>query len=153
MNQNILETVVGIMVLFIAIGCVVVAYQSGSVNKTPKGYTLAASFTNADGIHVGSKVRISGVDVGQVTDIHFDPSTYKAKVGFSVQHEVELPTDSSVAIISSGLIGEKYLAVTPGADTDTLHPGNSMQFTQASINLEELLGKFMFGSTSNKSSK
>lgn len=153
MNQNILETVVGIMVLFIAIGCVVLAYQSGSIHRTQEGYNLAASFTNADGIHVGSKVRISGVDVGQVVDIHFDPASYKAKVDFSVQHDVKLPTDSSVSIISSGLIGEKYLAVTPGADDEDLHPGNSMQFTQASINLEELLGKFMFGSSSAKAGK
>lgn len=153
MNQNIIETVVGIVVMIIAIGCVVIAYQSGTIHHEKAGYKLMANFTNADGLHVGSKVRIGGVDVGLVDVVGFDPSSYKAKITFSVQDDVKLPTDSSASIISSGLLGEKYLSITPGADSDDLKPNSSIQFTQASINLEELLGKFMFGSANNKVTK
>lgn len=149
MNKNVIETVVGFMVLLIAIGCVILAYQSGSVKRSHDGYQLAAIFNNIDGIHIGSKVRVAGINIGEVSEVNIDPSTYKAKVAFFIDSNFKLPSDSSVSVVSSGLIGEKYLAVTPGSDTEFLRAGSSIEFTQSSINLEDLLGKFMFGLTNS----
>lgn len=149
MNQNIIETVVGFMVLLIAIGCVILAYQSGSVKRAHDGYQLAATFNNVDGIHIGSRVKIAGINIGEVSEVNIDPSTYKAKVAFFIDSNSKLPSDSSVSVVSSGLIGEKYLAVTPGSDAEFLRAGSSIEFTQSSINLEDLLGKFMFGLTNS----
>lgn len=149
MNQNVLETIVGMVVLLIAIGCIVVAYESGTIHQDKPGYNIHASFTNIDGVKVGSKVKLSGVDIGQITKISFDPKTYRANVEFTVENGLSLPLDSSAAIVSNGLLGDKYLSITPGADNEMIAPGGTMQFTQSSINLEELLGKFMFSATNN----
>lgn len=144
MSRNIVETILGALVLVVAIGFLVWAYgrtDRGGVD----GYTLTAEFDRVDGLEVGGDVRISGIRVGQVLAQRLDPETYRAEVTFSVREGIEIPADSSAAIVSSGLLGGKYLSLVPGGDERILGEGGEITLTQSSINLEDLIGRYIFG--------
>lgn len=143
MNRNILETVLGAVVLVVAIGFLYYAYQNNS--STDGGsYSLLAQFDRIDGLDNGADVRIGGIKVGSVTEQTLDPATYRAKVAFTVQDGVELPLDSSAAIMSDGLLGGKYLSLEPGGDIDMLEQGDEITLTQSSIRLEDLIGQLIY---------
>jgi phospholipid/cholesterol/gamma-HCH transport system substrate-binding protein len=93
---------------------------------------------------MGADVRVSGIKVGKVLEQSLDPETYRAEVRFSVMSDVELPTDSSAAVVSSGLLGGKYLALVPGGDDQLLQEGGEITLTQSSVNIEDLIGKYIF---------
>jgi phospholipid/cholesterol/gamma-HCH transport system substrate-binding protein len=150
--NNYFEIIVGTFVLLCAVFFFVTSFKSAKVGSS-NGYYLIAKFDNVDGIANGSDVKISGVKIGTVIDQFLDPRDFRATLKFNVSEDVKLPLDSSAKIASEGLLGSKYLAVTPGGDTENLKNGEEIQFTQSSINLEDLLGKFIFGSNSDKNSK
>lgn len=143
MKKNVLETLMGAVVLLVAVAFLIFAYE-GSQLKVEEGYSVTGKFTNATGIALGSDVRIGGIKVGVVSALDLDPDTYEAIVKMQVRQSTRLPKDSSASIASSGLLGEKFVALTPGSDEKMLGEGGRIQFTQSSISLEELIGKFMF---------
>lgn len=143
MSRNIVETILGAVVLAVAIGFLVWAYDRSSAGD-PGGYTLNAKFDRVDGLEVGGDVRISGIKVGQVLAQQLDPVTYRAQVTFSVREGIEVPSDSSAAIVSSGLLGGKYLALVPGGDEQLLADGGEITLTQSSVNFEDLIGRYIF---------
>jgi phospholipid/cholesterol/gamma-HCH transport system substrate-binding protein len=143
MQKNILETLMGAVVLIVAGAFLLFAYE-GSQMKVEAGYLVSGTFGNASGISLGTDVRIGGIKVGVVSGLDLDPNTYEAVVTMQVRHQTKLPKDSSAAIVSNGLLGEKFIQITPGADDKMLAPGGKLQFTQSAISLEELIGKFMF---------
>lgn len=143
MARNVVETVLGGAVLVVAIGFFGWAYGRSNVGD-PGGYALVAKFDRIDGLPMGADVRISGIKVGSVLAQTLDPQTYRAEVRFSVASNVELPSDSSAAIVSSGLLGSKYLALMPGGDDQILKDGGEITLTQSSINIEDLIGKYIF---------
>ena len=143
MARSIVETVLGALVLLVACGFIFWAYGRSNVGSA-SGYELVAEFDKADGIDVGGDVRVSGVKVGQITAKTLDPKTFRADVKFTMQNDVKLPTDSSASIASSGLIGGKYLSVTPGGDDRNLEPGGAITLTQSSISIEDLIGRYIF---------
>ncbi len=149
-RRNFVETVMGGVVLIVAAGFVIFAYKSGKV-QTIEGYTLLAKFDRADGLVIGSDVRVSGLKVGTVIDQKVDPKTYQAVIKLSVADEVKLPKDSAAEIISDGLLGGKYIALVPGGDEQTFSNNDEIQYTQSSVSIEQLIGKFMFsGDDKNK---
>jgi phospholipid/cholesterol/gamma-HCH transport system substrate-binding protein len=103
-----------------------------------------------DGLSAGTDVRIAGVTVGSIRSITLDPKTFLANVVFSVQNDIKLTDDSSATVSTDGLLGGKYLALATGGDDKILKPGDAITITQGSINLESLLGKYIFGSTGSK---
>ena len=143
MKRNIVESVLGAIVLAVALGFFVWAYARADVGD-PGGYTLVAKFDRIDGIDPGGPVRISGIRVGQILSMELDPTTYRAAVRFSVGREIEIPADSSAQILSSSLLGGKYLAIIPGGDDVMLSEGGEIPFTQSSVNFEDLIGQFIF---------
>jgi phospholipid/cholesterol/gamma-HCH transport system substrate-binding protein len=145
MRQNIVETILGAVVLIVAIGFLAWAYSRSNLTSTG-GYTLNAAFDRADGLDVGSDVRISGIKVGTVLSQRLDPKTFRADVSFSVQDSIELPRDTSAAIVSASLLGGKYLTLTPGGDDEILKDGQTITITQSAINLEDLIGQYIFSS-------
>lgn len=145
MRRNLVETILGAVVLLVAIGFLAWAYTRSNV-ASGGGYTLNAAFDRIDGLDVGADVRISGIKVGSVTAQHLDPKTFRADVSFSVADGIDLPRDSSAAIVSASLLGGKYLAVTPGGEEENLKDGQAITITQSSINLEDLIGQYIFGS-------
>lgn len=150
MARSVVETILGAVVLIAAIGFLGWAYARSDVSTTG-GYELIARFDRVDGLDSGSDVRISGIKVGKVTAMRLDPTTFRAEVRFSVATGIEVPTDSSASVASASLLGGKYLSIVPGGDTEILKPGGEITLTQSSVNLEELLGKFIFSSSGSGS--
>jgi phospholipid/cholesterol/gamma-HCH transport system substrate-binding protein len=148
MTRNLIETLLGAIVLVVAIGFLTFAYRSSQVGDT-SGYELVAKFNRVDGLERGADVRISGIKVGTVIDQKLDPETYRAEVRFTLHDGVKLPTDSSAAVVSNGLLGSKYLSLIPGGDTEMLKAGDEVTLTQSSINLEDLVGHMIFSQGSS----
>jgi phospholipid/cholesterol/gamma-HCH transport system substrate-binding protein len=143
MQKNIIETLMGAVVLVVAVAFLAFAYK-GSDLQVEDGYLVNANFSNASGISLGSDVRIGGIKVGVISALDLDPKTYEAIVSMQVRSSAQMPKDTSAAIVGNGLLGEKYVQLTPGNDDKMIKAGGKIQFTQSSINLEELIGKFMF---------
>jgi phospholipid/cholesterol/gamma-HCH transport system substrate-binding protein len=143
MRHNLVETILGGVILVVAAGFLLWAYSRSNAGD-PGGYTLIAKFDRADGLEVGSDVRISGIKIGRVLGTSLDPRSYRAEVRFSVRSDVELPRDSSAAIVSTSLLGGKYLSLLPGGDDALLSTGEEITLTQSSMNLEDLIGQYIF---------
>jgi phospholipid/cholesterol/gamma-HCH transport system substrate-binding protein len=143
MKHNVIETVMGFFVLAIAGFFLAFAYTSSQVDTTD-GYKLTAKFARIDGLQVGSDIRLSGVAIGKVSNIKIDPETYQAVLTMDIEHRIKLPKDSSAEILSSGLLGSKYIALVPGGDEAFLAAGDEVSFTQASISLEAMIGQVIF---------
>ena len=142
----------GAVVIFVAAFFVVTAYQSSGIKKD-YGYTIKADFDKIDGINRGSDVKIGGIKIGTVIDQNLNPETYRAELLIGVKSNIKLPTDSSAQISSEGLLGGKYVNLTPGSDDKMIKDGGKITFTQSSVNLEEMIGKFAFGSADKKEEK
>jgi phospholipid/cholesterol/gamma-HCH transport system substrate-binding protein len=137
------EILTGLAVIIIA--AVFLVYALGRAQALGTGgYQLKAQFSSIGGLAVGSDVKLGGVVVGHVTDEHLDPVTYAAVVGMSLDNDIKVPSDTSAAISSDGLLGGDYVALSPGGSTTMLAPGQSFAVTQSAINIEDLLGKFIF---------
>lgn len=147
MKKTNLELLVGIFVL---LGMAAVAYLtiklgSGSLLGGDT-YLVEARFANAGGLHAGGSVLLAGVTVGRVEAVRMDPQDYSAIATLRVASEVRLPTDSMASIKTSGLIGDKYVCLSPGADETTMAPGTRITMTESAVDLESLISKMAFGS-------
>ncbi len=143
MDRTAVETVMGALVLAVAIGFAVFAFRTSNI-QTDGSYPLSARFDNVDGIGIGSDVRVGGIKVGVVSDLTLDQETYEAVMSLRVREGVAIPADSTAAIVSESLLGSRYVDVTPGGDTVVLSAGDIIRFTQSAVNLESLIGRFMF---------
>jgi phospholipid/cholesterol/gamma-HCH transport system substrate-binding protein len=152
-SRNVIETILGAVVLAVALGFGAWAYGRSNMGDGAGGYELVAKFDRVDGLDVGSDVRMSGIKVGRVLAQTLDPQSYRAEVRFSVRDGIEMPADSSAQIASSGLLGGKFLSLTPGGDEKMLASGGEITLTQSSVNLEDLIGKFIYGSASSQGSQ
>lgn len=152
MKTNILEVVMGAVVLLVFTFVVIFAYSTSQWQPS-EGYEVIARFDRIDGLMRGSDVRLSGVKVGTIKDIHLDPATYLAVVHVTIAPEVKLPTDSAAEVVSDGLLGGKYLALVPGGEDENINPGGEIMHTQAAVSLESLIGKFIFNAEEKKESK
>jgi phospholipid/cholesterol/gamma-HCH transport system substrate-binding protein len=149
MKGNVIETVMGAVVLVVAALFLFFAYSTSQLRSVP-GYQLNADFEHIDGIRDGSDVRVSGIKVGSVLATTLDPKTFLANVQMSVQPSVKLPDDTVAEIVSSGLLGDKYLSLVPGGSDKDLPPGGRIKFTQSSVSLEHLIGQMMFSPPASK---
>jgi phospholipid/cholesterol/gamma-HCH transport system substrate-binding protein len=145
-RHNPAELAVGAAVLLVAAGFLAFALTNTGRLKGGGGTTLHADFDHVDGISTGSDVRIAGVKVGSVVGLALDPKTYLAAVTFTVQSDIPLTTDSSATVATDGLLGSKYIAVATGGADEKLRDGGTITITQGSVNLEALLGKYIFPS-------
>lgn len=142
-RRNAAEVATGAVVLLVAAGFL--AYAVAHSGAAPSGgYELHAEFGSIAGLSVGADVRIAGVKVGSVTAETINPKTYLADVAFTVSRAIHLPVDTSASIASQGLLGGNYLSLSPGGETAMLAPGGRITATQSSVDLETLLGKFIF---------
>ena len=144
MSRSLVETLLGAVVLAVAIGFIVFAYTRSGV-ATVSGYEVSAAFNRVDGIANGSDVRIGGIKVGTVVDRELEPETFRAVLRMSIDESVQLPTDSTAAVVSDGLLGGKFIDLQPGAEEALIEDGGRISYTQSSLLLEKLIGKFAFG--------
>jgi len=144
MHRNVIETIMGGVVLIIAVVFLVFAYSSSS-SGTVNGYTVTAKFNNISGINRGSDVRLSGIKVGSVVDTTLNADDYTALVTLSITDSVKLPTDTVARVWSDGLLSANYLDLLPGADEKMLKDGERITVTQDPVNLLGLVTKVVSG--------
>lgn len=152
MKANKLEFLVGLFVLLglAAVAWLTVKVGAGSLLGGPT-YVIEGRFTNAGGLNAGSSVVVAGVTVGRVEAIRMEPTDYSAIVTMRVMEGLKLPTDTMASIKTTGLIGDKFVALAPGADETYLGAGEQITMTESSVDIESLIGKMAFGSVSNGS--
>ena len=138
-----IETVMGGVVLVVAALFLFFAYSTSQV-RAVQGYEVSAQFDSVSGIHDGSDVRIGGVKVGTIVSETLDPNTFLANVRISIENAYKLPDDTVAKIVSSGLLGDKFLALVPGGSEQMIAPGGRIKFTQAPVSLENLIGQMIF---------
>jgi phospholipid/cholesterol/gamma-HCH transport system substrate-binding protein len=145
MGKNLVETLMGALVLVVAGMFVVFAYSTADLRPV-RGYQVTAKFQSIDGVRIGTDVKLAGIKVGSVLAQNLDPDTYEAVLTLTIDSHVKLPRDTSAQITSEGLLGGTYLALSPGSDDRMLAAGGTIQFTQSPVNLVQLLGRFIFNS-------
>lgn len=148
MRQRTLEILVGLfMIAGVASLAVLAIKVSGlSIQAPEQTYKLYADFNDIGGLQVRGKVSLAGVTIGRVGAITLDHKTYQAKVELDIFRSVDnIPTDSIAVIRTAGLLGEKYVDVSVGADAKNMKAGDYFYSTQSALNLEKLIGNFAAG--------
>ena len=141
------EILVGI---FILIGIITITFLAlrmgdfGLLNNTQ--YIIKAEFTSASGLKKGAHVEMAGVSVGKVKNIIFNTETYLAEVYIAIENDIKIPEDSTASIRTAGIIGDKFLKISPGGSETIIEKNMSIVETEPSINLEELISKYIFES-------
>lgn len=151
MRMRTMEIGVGFLMLAGFLALIALALNVSGLNLAAEtgGYKVYARFDNIGGLTPRAKVAMSGVQIGQVTAIRLDPQLLMAEVEMEIQPNVDyLSTDSSAQILTSGLLGEQYIGITPGADDEVLRDGDRIRDTQSALVLEDLIGKFLFNKVS-----
>ena len=146
MQRNLIETIMGAVVIVVAAIFLVFAYTTADV-RAVEGYDVSAKFDRIDGIKRSSDVRMAGIKIGTVMDSTLDPETYLAVVELSINPTVKLPLDTSASITSDGLLGDKYMSLSPGGDEAMIKPGGEIETTQGAIDLFSLVGQMIFSQT------
>jgi len=143
MNKYALEVSVGI---FVIAGVIALGYLSVKLGRQEilgGGYVIEARFNNIGGLKTGSPVEIAGVEVGRVEGIRLDD--YRALVTMRMDETVDIQEDAIVSVRTKGLIGEKFLQITPGGSEKLVKPGGKMRETESAIDFEKLVSSYIFG--------
>lgn len=146
MKTRTLELAVGGFLIagFLAFAFLAIKVSGLTFSAPSDSYVIKAKFENVSGLTVRAKVTLGGVLIGRVTGITLDPESYSAIVDMAIDGDVQsLSTDTSAAILTSGLLGEKYIGLNPGADDTFLKAGDLIRDTQSALVLENLIGKFL----------
>lgn len=153
MTSKKIETLVGLFVLAGILAFLFLSLKAANLGSfsTQAGYALTARFDNIGGLKVRAPVRSAGVVVGRVKAIKFDTKTYQGVVQLDIDKDVQFPKDSSAKILTSGLLGDQYIGLEPGADEANLVAGDTIELTQSAIVLESLISQFLFSSKSSSS--
>lgn len=134
------EVALGAVVLAVGVGFAAFAVQGAGMRLSePAGYPLSASFRSAEGVRVGTEVRLAGVRVGNVTRMDLDPESFRAEVGLRIDQRLTLPADSTLAVASEGLLGGVFLDIIPGGMPFDLEPGGAFQDTQSAVGLVQMM--------------
>jgi len=147
MGRNVVESVMGAVVLLVAGLFVYFAWNTAQIRAVP-GYEVSAAFYKIGGLADGSDVRIAGIKVGSVTSHRLDPETFDAVVSMSIAHDVKLPEDTVATITSEGLLGGKYVRLEPGMAKTVIQPGGDIVETRSFRSLEDQVGEIIFLATS-----
>lgn len=147
MNTRTLEIAVG---LFVAAGLAALFMLAMKVSNLAtyggeEGYLVSASFDNIGGLKVRSPVSASGVRVGQVVGISYDAEGYEARVSMSIEPQYDkFPIDTAASVLTSGLLGEQFIGLQPGAEEEYLQAGSEIELTQSALVLEQIVGQFLY---------
>ena len=146
MQRSTTDVWVGFLVLLGAAALLFLALQSANLLSLSwqKTYTVNALFDNIGGLKKQAPVKSAGVVVGRVQDIRFDDKSFQAKVVLAMDVQYQFPKDSSLKILTSGLLGEQYIGIEAGADMANLKDGDRLQSTQSAVVLENLISRFLY---------
>jgi phospholipid/cholesterol/gamma-HCH transport system substrate-binding protein len=148
MKRSGVDLLVGLFVLLGFAALVFLAMRAGNMSSAVglgPTYEASAEFDNIGGLKPRAAVRSAGVVVGRVASIRFDDESYRAEVVLALDNRYRFPKDSSLKILTSGLLGEQYIGLEPGGDTEMLAGGDKITLTQSAVVLENLIGQFLYG--------
>ena len=148
MNKKPMETIMGIVVLFVAAFLLYFAYKVSDL-QVVKGYEVTARFLKVGGLNVGSDVRINGIKVGTVVSQKLDNENYDAEIVMSLSSDVPLPKDSTAVIVGDGLIGDKFIKIEPGKSKEMLQNGDVITNVKDFKTIEDMVGEIIFMVTDN----
>ena len=153
MQRSKLDIWVGMLVVVGVLAIAFLALKSANLLQLNwrSTYAITARFDNIGGLKPQAAVKSAGVVVGRVKSIQFDTRTYQARVTLDMENAFPFPKDSSLKILTSGLLGEQYIGVQAGYDTANWQGGETVTQTQSAVVLESLISQFLFNSTANKS--
>jgi phospholipid/cholesterol/gamma-HCH transport system substrate-binding protein len=134
------ETLMGFLVLVLAVGVLVYSLTVGGVGGKRGGYEVTVKFGQVGSLAPGAAVTVAGVEVGAVSEVRLDPKTYLAVTTLNLDPDVKLPSDSTAKISSDSLLGGVHVAITPGGATDDIKPGGEIENTQGAVNMFGLIG-------------
>lgn len=149
MKENIVEAVIGAIVLVAAAFFLFFITQQTGFSQNDGTYPLSAKFRSAEGIVVGADVRLAGVKIGTVTDMKLDPVTFQAETMLSLASGIEIPDDSEAGVASEGLLGGAFIEIEPGGSEFALGAGEEILNTQSAVSFVDLLVRFAASSGSD----
>ncbi len=154
MESKKIDVWVGLFVLIGAAALLFLALKAGNLLSLNFGqtYDVTAQFDNIGGLKSGAPVKSAGVVVGRVAGIQFDNQTFQARVTLALDQRYQFPTDTSAKILTSGLLGDQYLSLDPGASQKNLQNGGVIQNTQSAVVLENLIGQFLYNKAASSNS-
>ena len=148
MKERVIETVVGFVVICLAIFSFMFFYKISDSGEDGEGYFLNAYFQNIEGVAEGNDVKLSGIKIGYIDNVTLENGTYFAVARLKIKKGIYIPSDSRAIVSTSGLLGGKYIRINPGSADDNLKENGKFKFTQSSINIEDLISKLMYSLTS-----
>ena len=146
MQRKSLDLWVGLFVLLGAAALFFLAMKAGNMSSLSfeKTYPVVTKFDNIGGLKPRAPVKSAGVVVGRVAEIRFDDKSYQAIVTLNLESSYKFPKDTSAKILTSGLLGEQYIGLEPGGDTNNLVAGDRIKMTQSAVVLENLISQFLY---------
>jgi phospholipid/cholesterol/gamma-HCH transport system substrate-binding protein len=155
MDRKTIDLWVGIFILLGFAALLALALRVGNLGaeRVTSTYTISANFENIGGLKPKAPVKSAGVLVGRVTDIKFDNDKFQAAVTMTMDQKFSFPKDTSASILTSGLLGEVYIGLDPGAEEKKLVEGDKVKLTQSAVVLERLIGQFLFGKAQETTDK
>lgn len=153
MKRMWLDFTVGLFVIVGVVAFAFLAFRVGSLGGAGVSdgvYRVQADFENLGSVRVGTPVKSAGIVIGEVTTINLNPKNFRGEVVLSIQKRFPFPSDSEVAVMTAGLLGEQYLAVQAGVDSENWADGDKVAYTQSAIVLEKLIGQVMLSMTGKK---
>ncbi|HBK57572.1 MAG TPA: outer membrane lipid asymmetry maintenance protein MlaD [Xanthomonadales bacterium] len=142
------EAAVGLFLLLGLCALLALAFAStnGRIGLAGDTYEVSARFSNVGELRPRAPVKIGGVTIGSIARVELDPERFDAIAVLTIDRRFDqIPADSSAAVYTSGLLGERYISITPGGDVEVLGPGDEIFMTQSAVVLEQLIGKYIFG--------
>lgn len=160
LSQRTIETFVGLFLVAAIAGLIVLAFKVSGLTSffQEEGYTIHAQFDDIGSLKIRSAVKIGGVNIGEVSKIYLDPTSFKAVVEMHIHKNVnDIPVDSTANILTAGLLGDNYIEIVPMYSSDFLKDGGEIQDTHSAMILEKLIGQLMFkisgGSSNNNANQ
>ncbi|HKX93981.1 MAG TPA: outer membrane lipid asymmetry maintenance protein MlaD [Methylibium sp.] len=155
MSKKGIETLVGLFVLLGLAGLVFLSLKAANLASFGQrdSYVVTAKFDNIGGLKARAPVRSAGVTVGRVTRISLDGTTYQGVVTMEIDKDMQFPRDSSAKILTSGLLGDQYVGLEPGAEEKPLAAGDVIKMTQSAVVLENLISQFLFNRAADQSNE
>ncbi len=155
MERTTLDLWVGMFVVAGVGALVMLALKVGNLGtyNVADTYQIHAYFSNVGGLKPKASIRDAGVLIGRVTEINLDTTRYEANVVMSIDKRYQFPKDTFANILTSGLLGEQYIGLMPGGDTEMLKSGDEIKHTQSAMVLEDLISKFMYSKAAEPAAK
>ncbi len=152
MTSRKIEMMVGFFVIAAIAAFFMLAIKVSNMSSysTGESYELMARFDNVGGLKVRSPVSVAGVKIGRIAEIQYNSDTYEAVVTMTIDKQYnKFPLDTAASVLTSGLLGEQYVGLEPGAEEDYLKNGDTIDLTQSAIVLEQIIGQFLYSTANN----